>query len=381
LKNEETILTDSAFNIIYSNNVNFLTDRVIKENSDYRDLNFFSISDKDGVSYNHLVQNKSFYVLVMASDISRLENLKELRNILMWSTLFSICLSVLFSYLFSSRAIRPISEIIRNVKEINSLKLGNRLDEGNKRDEIDQLAITFNEMLTNLEIVFKNQEDFVSNASHELRTPLTIMIGETDYFLSRSRDAQEYNNHLSGLVDDLKKLNELLNSLLELAQINKEHTIQMSKVRIDEIVYEAIHQVKPKYPGRKIIPRIQYPENEDDLIVSGNPGLLSIAFKNLIDNGCKFSDDDVIIEFSLEETVIKISISDSGIGIPADELESIYRPFKRASNVKFKSGFGIGLSLVAKIFELHDVSMNVQSVENEGTQFQLVFKKNILRIN
>lgn len=80
------------------------------------------------------------------------------------------------------KAIKPISQIIKNVQEINSLKLDKRLDEGNRKDELAQLAITFNEMLSNLEIAFKNQEDFVSNASHELRTPLTVMIGETDYF-------------------------------------------------------------------------------------------------------------------------------------------------------------------------------------------------------
>jgi signal transduction histidine kinase len=67
---------------------------------------------------------------------------------------------------------QPISRIIRNVKAINSSRLNERLDEGNKHDEIAQLAITFNELLSNLEVVFKNQEEFVSNASHEFRTPL-----------------------------------------------------------------------------------------------------------------------------------------------------------------------------------------------------------------
>ncbi|MCK7521389.1 MAG: HAMP domain-containing protein [Ignavibacteriales bacterium] len=69
------------------------------------------------------------------------------------------------------RAIKPISKIIQSVKEINSQKLGNRLDEGDKKDEIARLAITFNDMLSDLEIAFKNQEDFVSNASHEMTNP------------------------------------------------------------------------------------------------------------------------------------------------------------------------------------------------------------------
>lgn len=270
---------------------------------------------------------------------------------------------------------QPISAIIKNVKDINSSNLSNRLDEGNKKDEIAQLAITFNELLAKLEKVFKNQDDFVSNASHELRTPLTVMMGETDYILSQPRTADEYTTHLKESLEDLKKLNSLINSLLELAQISKHNTIQFSPVRIDEIIHNAIHQVKSKYQTQRIILKITYPENENQLIINGNPGLLSIAFINLIDNSCKFSNDDVIVEFILTQSHIKITITDKGIGIPASEFENILKPFQRAHNAKFKSGFGIGLSLVSKITELHNGTLNIVSHENQGTQFQLIFNK------
>jgi signal transduction histidine kinase len=132
--------------------------------------------------------------------------------------------------------------------------------------------------------------------------------------------------------------------------------------------------VKAKYLGRKIIPRILYPENENDLLVSGNSGLLEIAFKNLLDNACKFSNEDVDVEFQMINKNIKIIISDKGVGIPPNEINSIYHPFKRASNVKFIGGFGIGLSLVNNIIELHNAALKVYSSENEGTRFEVVFK-------
>jgi signal transduction histidine kinase len=201
------------------------------------------------------------------------------------------------------------------------------------------------------------------------------MIGESYYLLSRERKQEEYISHISELVIDLKKLNALLNSLLELAQINRYNNIQLSGVRIDEIIYIAIQQVKSKYLDRKIIPKIQYPENDNDLLINGNSGLLTIAFRNLIDNACKFSNDDVNIEFIIMDKYIKIIISDKGIGIPSEELNSIYLPFKRASNVKFKGGFGIGLSLVNKIIELHNAALKVHSTENEGTRFEILFKR------
>ena len=374
-KSEEIALTDSAFKLVYGNNIQYLSNKAVQENSNTEINNFFSIREKDGVFYKHSFKNKTYNVFVMAYDETRIENLSELRKILLWSILFSVWLSVLFSYFFSRKAIQPISRIIKSVKNINSSKLNNRLNEGNRKDEIDQLAITFNELLTNLEIAFKNQRDFVSNASHELRTPLTVMISESDYILSRKRNEAEYIQHISGLVTDLKTLNSLINSLLELAQINRDNSIRFSSVRIDETIYNAIHQVKIKYQGRKIIPKIQYPEKENDLLVNGNSGLLEIAFKNLLDNACKFSNEDVGVEFQITDKNIKITISDKGVGIPPNEIESIYHPFQRASNVKFIGGFGIGLSIVATIMKLHDVGFKVFSEENKGTRVELVFNR------
>ena len=310
----------------------------------------------------------------MAFDKSRKENLADLRKILLWSILFSIWLSVLLSYLFAKNAIQPISQIIKKVKEINSTRLNLRLNEGNKKDEIAQLSNTFNEMLTKLEISFKNQEDFVANASHELRTPLSVMILEADYMLNQGQTTEEYKNYLVSLVKDLKQINTQLSILLELAQVNQDSSIQLSAVRIDEIVFYAIRQIKTRYTNQKIIPVIQYPENENQLLVNGNEGMLVIAFRNLIDNACKFSDDDVIVEFKLEDQLIQIIISDKGVGIPQNEIADIYKPFNRASNVRFKSGFGIGLSLVAKIFELHHVGFKIHSAENKGTRFEMIFR-------
>ncbi|HQI70404.1 MAG TPA: HAMP domain-containing sensor histidine kinase [Bacteroidales bacterium] len=376
LDDEEIVITNKASKIIYSNNVEYLSDKLIKQYSQKDDITYFSLAEKDGLFYKHHFKDQYYNVFVMATDNTRIKNLSDLKKILIWSVLFSIWLSTMLSYLFSKNAIRPISKIIKSVRNINSSKLSDRLKEGKGNDEIVQLSRTFNEMLANLEIAFNNQKDFVTNASHELRTPLSVMILQSDYLLSKERSSDEYKQYISMLLSDLKKLNTLLNSLLELAQITHNNKIQLDSIRIDEIVYDAIQQVKIKYPARKIISRIQYPDNENELLINGNAGLLNIVFKNLIENACKFSNDDVKVEFQIIEEHIKITISDQGIGIPPEELQRIYTPFGRASNVKFKSGFGIGLSIVSKILALHEVLIATDSQVNEGTRFILLFKKN-----
>ena len=256
-KDEEIILTDSSFRIIYSNNVQYLTDMAIRANCGVPEYIFFSIGKKDGVCYKHKINNRTYNTYVVASDIDRTENLSELREILIWSILFSITISVYVSYLFSRHAIQPISKIIKSIKSISTTKLSERIYEGNKKDEIEHLAMTFNDMLSNIESAFKSQEEFVLNAAHELRTPLAIMISESDYLLSHERKPEEYTLHISKMITDLKNLNILANSLLELAHLNRENEIQLSGVRIDEIIYNVILQIKAKFPDRKILSKIQ----------------------------------------------------------------------------------------------------------------------------
>ena len=373
LEEEEIVLNDSNGKMLYSDKIQYLKSISYSRSSHSSSPEYFSIGKKDGVFYNHRVNDQLYHVYVLAYDKNRAENLSRLRMVLFWSILFSVCLSVWTSYFFSKIAIRPISSIIAKVKEINASKLSNRLDEGKRQDEIEQLAITFNQMLSELELVFKSQEEFVSNASHELRTPLAIMIAESDYIIGRKRSTEEYELHIARLTEDLRKLNLLINSLLELAQLNRDKNISKSSIRIDELVFNAIHSVKLKYPSRKILPRIEYSDNENDFVVEGNPGLLEIAFKNLVENACKFSTGEVEVEILNAEKGVVVRIIDHGVGIPEKEIGNIFKPFNRATNAKFIGGFGIGLSIVAKIMELHGAEIKVASTLNKSTSFELYF--------
>jgi signal transduction histidine kinase len=193
--------------------------------------------------------------------------------------------------------------------------------------------------------------------------------------LSHEHKAEEYKKHVSGLVNDLKELNRQLNTLLEIAQINKGHVLQFAEVRIDEIIFSAIQSIKANYPGRKIIAKLNYPENETEQVVMGNYGMLVIALRNLLDNACKFSQDDVMVYIAWIKEFVQVTIVDRGIGIPLNEVDNIFRPFKRGSNVKFIGGYGIGLSLTSKILELHNTAFRVYSVLDKGTRIELLFRR------
>lgn len=374
-QDEEIMVVDTNFKVLYLNNVSYIKPELLLSFYSQLNTSYFEIGDKEGVFYRHNYRGNISYVYVLARDTARQIYLKELRNILFWSIIFSAWISVLFSYLFSRRAMKPIADIIKSVKTISASNLSLRLDEGKGIDELETLAMTFNEMLCDIEASFRNQADFISNASHELRTPITIMIAESDYFLTRDHTLDEYRKHILNHSEDVKQLNQQINSLLHLAEVTRSKSLHFLPLRIDEILFDAVHQIKGKYGSQKIVLKIQYPDNEDLLLVRGHFGLLIIAFRNLIDNACKFSETDVCVSLQASEGKLQVLITDKGIGIPDNEKAHIFNPFIRASNAKYKSGFGIGLSLAARIFDLHHAIISIRSQEHKGTEIEVDFLK------
>ncbi len=375
LKEEEIAITNTRKEIIYQYNLHVLMPDNLPVMVNGPITEYFSEAHKDGVIYRHFYKDQYYNVYVLAFDENRKNSLKELFRILVIGILVISGLTISASFFFSRIAIAPISRINNEVKNINARKLSSRLDTGSGKDEIEQLAITFNQMLTDIELAFKSQDDFVKNTSHELRTPLAVMIAEIDYLLSKPRENEEYEKYLSRLANDLHKINALISNLLELAQMNRENIFNKTMIRADEVVFAAIQSVKAKYPARKIVPKIDYTENDKDLLIEGNSGLLEMAIKNLIENACKFSEGLIEIRIELIPGILKILISDTGIGIPPDEIQHIFKPFNRASNSRFISGFGIGLSIVEKIVHLHQGTIKVYSIENEGSTFELTFNR------
>jgi len=375
LEGQEVALTNAANEIIYQYRIKDLNNNYLKYLARNKPpLYFFKVNNKEGVSYRHESKRQVYRVFVLAYDRRGAENLKELREILFWSILFStwICISV--SYFFSRLAMKPISRIVSEVQGINYSKLDKRLKEGKAKDEIEQLAVTFNQMLDRLEKIFRGQDQFVSNASHELRTPLAIMMAESDYILNRESSREELISHISGINRDLKKINRLITGLLELTQLENQSMVKFSEIRTDELLLDVIRQIKGKFPDRKILPEVHYPEKESDLMITGNAGLLATVFMNLLENACKFSSGEITVKLTPAPGELTITFQDQGIGIPESEIRDVVKPFTRGSNAKHIVGSGIGLSLVARILELHHADFNLNSAPGKGTTVYLVFK-------
>jgi signal transduction histidine kinase len=259
---------------------------------------------------------------------------------------------------------------------ISATNLDLRLDANESKDEISELASTFNEMLNRLENSFDSQKHFVSNISHELRTPLSAIIAELELSTHKERNVDEYKLVILNTLQDAKKLAKLSNSLLDLAKANYDPSeIAFKQVRIDEVLLDARQQVQKSNPNYNIAIHFENDfEDDNQISVNANEYLLKVAFVNLFENGCKFSDDkQSLVSISFEKNKIKLNFSDNGIGISTEELEHIFTPFYRGSNKTHADGNGIGLSLTKKIIQLHKGTISVFSKKNEGTTFTVQF--------
>jgi signal transduction histidine kinase len=272
--------------------------------------------------------------------------------------------------MYANRALKPMSDVVKQVDKINIASLNMRVNEGNRTDEIAQLAITFNHMLERLETAFEMQRSFVSNASHELRTPLTSITGQIEVSLMKSRTQPEYEAILESVLEDIKNLNALSNGLLDLAKASSDiSAMAIRNLRIDEILWETRAELLKRNKEYSI--SIQFGEaidDESELTVQGNEHLLKIAMTNVMENACKYSaDQSVLVALSVENKNVVAGFTDHGIGIDPNDLNHIFQPFYRAGNAKNITGNGLGLSLADKIISLHGGTIALVSELNKGT--------------
>ena len=377
LNEVEVAIYDTSFVLLYHDavDIDFVkeTRPMINEIYQKGEIKFYQ-QDWQVIGLRYEFEGKNFIITAAAYDQYGYNKLSNLLTNSILVFIASILLILLAAVFFSKKAFKPVSEMVEKAKDISTNNLDLRLPETKGKDELAELANAFNEMLDRLEKSFDAQKHFVSNISHELRTPLTAMLAELELTGERERSNEEYKYAIEHITSDTQKLVRLSNSLLDLAKANYDQTeIAFKDIRLDEILLDARNDVLHNHPEYKIDISFEREfENDNEISVTGNEYLLRVAFINLIENGCKFSDNKQIrtsIAFSDEHIILKFS--DQGIGISSKDIPHIFTPFYRGDNKQYVYGHGIGLSLTHKIILLHKGNIAVTSKENVGTTFTI----------
>lgn len=337
---------------------------------------YFAENDYNLVGLLYENQNAENVIIAGAVNLQGKVRLSDLRVLM--STLFVLMLMVvaLAGWIYSGRALKPMQRVMQQVSHISPVDLSQRLQQSETPDEIGKLIMIFNQMLDRIEYAFRHQKTFVANVSHELKNPLTKITSQLEVTLLNERSREEYQKTVESVLEDIKELNQLSVSLLELARLDREENyFTMSKVRVDEILWEARDKVEAFDPQYKVIVDIEgMPEDDSQLCVTGNAHLMKIAIQNVIENACKFSaDHQALVVLRTGNNSVQIEVSNQGQGIDQKDLANIFQPFYRADATSKIKGYGIGLPLSQRIISIHKGTIQIKSHSASQTSFALEF--------
>lgn len=383
LSKRSILVIDEEDNVVYEDNApdaaRIRLDYNILKSARGANRYYFIQDSREVAAIEQNFGEKSYVIIVAAEDIETRKWLDQLKVILIVCYISSIVIVILSGYFFSVRVVTPITKLRQKIDQISSQHFSQRLNTGKGKDELQKLAITINDLLDRLQLSFDTQRRFIDNASHELSTPLTAIFSQMEVALFKERTPDEYRKTLISVKDDLKRLNILIRSLLEIAKASgSQGGIELATVRIDELVMRLpsdLRRIGPFYEVK--IEFLYMPEDEYTFSIYGNEPLLFIAFKNIVHNACKYSKDKTaLVRLDFTEAEVIVEISDNGPGISPEDQENIFQPFYRGGMYNsFVPGAGLGLALTHHIIGLHNGNIEVESEVGKGSTFRVTLPR------
>ena len=321
-----------------------------------RDKEYRWYTDRQYQSVGIYLQNEGNILITTGYDKPGFEKMDNLKIILALVFFGGLLVTAFISFLFVQEAFKPLSRLSFQMKNTTLQNLTQRLLVKETKDEISEIARSYNAMMERLNKAYEFQKSFVYHASHELRTPLATMLSETEAALSREMSQPDYEKLLISLKEEQQELIDLTNSLLLISQYEEMAFAQeWPNLRIDEILYEVVSHAKRAFPS--LIANIsfkQLPETDSDFVVQGNESLLKSAFFNLVKNAFMYSiDQRVAISIEVFEKKIQVHIENGGLQPSISEMDKIMEPFYRGQNALKSKGFGLGLAIINRIISIH----------------------------
>ncbi len=295
---------------------------------------------------------------------------RTLASVLILLLIVAMFVAGLAAWLVTGRALAPLTVATEMAASITRAEdLSRRIPViGSQDDEIAILIRAFNETLERLEKLFTTQRRFLADVSHELRTPLTVIKGNVA-LMRRAREADVES--LSSIDDEVDRLTRMVGDLLLLAQVESGNLpLNMYPVEIDTVILEVFQQMRV-LAGERINFRLV---EIDQLQVMGDRDRLKQVFLNLVGNAIQYTSTGGQVTMALRKVgnQAQIVVSDTGAGIPAEDLPHIFERFYRGEKSRKRSkgtGFGLGLSIAYYIVRNHGGNIEVTSQEGVGTTF------------
>lgn len=308
--------------------------------------------------YNHLM-NKLLHSMVVISIIA-------------------IIFFVVISYILVVNVVKPIKDMSKVAKKVNAdPNSGARIKELHRSDELEDLALSINQMLDRMQGYIDQQKQFVGDVSHELRTPVAVIEGHLNMLERWGKDdPQILDESIKASLQEADRMKHLIQEMLDLTraeQIDVQYPHEVTNV--NEVVRRVVADMAMVHPDFKI--QLDEDDLPDDTEIQIYHGHLEQLLVILIDNGIKYSTDrkQINVSAGVTKKEVTIIVQDFGEGISQEDQKKIFNRFYRVDKARTreKGGNGLGLSIAQKLVKSYHGRISVDSVEGQGSQFKMVF--------
>lgn len=324
------------------------------------------------------VENQIVGSVFIHKALSALTNsLNSIYREIIQAALISGIAAVILCYFFTRNLLRPLGDVSDAAKELAKGNFDVRIEDYSQ-DEIGQLAQTFNTVAVDLGKFENTRRSFVANVSHELRSPLTSMQGLVQGVLDGTIHEEDRTYYLNVVLEEIKRLNILINDLLDLARIESgTFPMNIRRVDINELIRRALITFESKITQNDISVHVEIGDGKD--YVMADADRIAQVLVNLIDNAVKFTPKGGRLDVftAMSEVSVFVNIRNSGEPIPQEDIPYLFERFYKAdkSRSRESQGTGLGLSIANRILKQHGQKIWVSSDADTGTTFTFTLKK------
>lgn len=333
---------------------------------------FFSdeLANTVGVPFTY---NGETYALFMRPDIKLL--FTEVHYLLGGMVVVMAIVSLLSMLIVAKKLIEPITKLTAAAKKVGEEKFTGSLDI-TRRDEIGQLAQSFQRMTEKLSENDRMRKEFISDVSHDFQSPLLNIKGYANLLMDSELPEQDRQNYAKVIQSETERLSSLTKQLLLLTSLDQlESPLKPIKFRLDEQVKEVIRKQRWLLEEKEMSLVMEL----DEVVITGDPAFLEKVWENLLSNALKYTETGGEIDIRLTDGAdkVKITIQDNGAGIAAHHLNRLFDRFYRVDHSRTQEieGTGLGLSIVHQVVKLHEGSIEIDSEEEVGTTFTVTLPK------
>jgi len=296
-------------------------------------------------------------------------------EIIVLSFPFILLLALVTGYFLTKWVLAPVAKLTKTARNISMTNQSITLPVIGTGDELDELAITFNETFKKLHNSYEEIIRFTADASHELRLPITAIKGEAEIILEKERSPEEYQSVLGSMLEEMDRLSQIIKQLLTLTRSDSKK-YGLNKENIDMVGFfnNIIEFYRALAESENI--HLSFSSAETDAVFLGDRFKLQELFSNLIENAIKYTHAEGTIKLELmkEQNAYKVVVIDTGIGIPEEEQEKIFDRFYRVDKARSRKygGSGLGLSISKMIINAHNGQIYVNSIPDQGSSFNVI---------